>query len=94
MSKGKKTGAGAVAKKSARNSGGGEPSSGHEVSASARQTASPVVALAKKPKLHVAALHQEIEQLAYQHFVERGCVHGGHVTDWYRAEAEVLAKYQ
>jgi hypothetical protein len=31
----------------------------------------------------------EIERLAYQYWEERGCEHGCHDNDWYRAEAEI-----
>lgn len=38
------------------------------------------------------ALHAEIERRAYQHFCDRGSVHGEDVTDWLAAEREVLAE--
>lgn len=35
---------------------------------------------------------ERIAQLAYQFFVERGCLHGYDVEDWLRAEAAVNKK--
>ena len=34
----------------------------------------------------------EVERLAYLYWEERGCVHGCHDEDWYRAEADVRAR--
>jgi hypothetical protein len=36
--------------------------------------------------------HQEIALLAYDYFVQRGCVHGLDLDDWLQAERELLAK--
>jgi hypothetical protein len=35
---------------------------------------------------------QEIEKLAYQFFLDRGCEHGHDQEDWARAEAFILKK--
>ena len=42
----------------------------------------------RKPALN----SQEIERIAYQFFVERGCQHGFDQEDWLRAEAIVKAR--
>lgn len=39
-----------------------------------------------------AAERREIEKLAYQFFLERGCQHGFDAQDWYRAETTVLKR--
>jgi hypothetical protein len=36
--------------------------------------------------------HEEIAQLAYEFFLQRGCVHGLDLDDWLLAERELLAK--
>jgi hypothetical protein len=36
----------------------------------------------------------EVSKLAFDFFLERGCQHGAHEDDWYRAEREVRARRQ
>jgi hypothetical protein len=38
--------------------------------------------------------HEETSKLAYEFFLERGCQHGAHEDDWYRAEREIRARRQ
>ena len=39
-------------------------------------------------------LREEIAQLAYSIWQERGCPEGSDVDDWVRAETEVLSRYK
>ena len=39
-----------------------------------------------------APSHQEIADLAHQYWIERGRAHGGHESDWLRAEATLKQK--
>jgi hypothetical protein len=47
-----------------------------------------------KPSSHAAGSpqHEEIASLAYEFFVQRGCVDGLDLDDWLQAERELLAK--
>ena len=41
------------------------------------------------PDGHDTGREQRIRELAYRHYVERGCVDGHDLEDWLRAEAQV-----
>lgn len=43
--------------------------------------------------LDTDAIRTEIEQLAHQHWIDRGCPIGTPDEDWIRAEREIRAKY-
>jgi hypothetical protein len=40
-----------------------------------------------------AGQRQKIAELAYRHFLARGCQHGYHVEDWLQAEAELAPSF-
>jgi len=44
------------------------------------------VAIAEEPGLEFADRHQQIADLAYQLWLERGCPIGSDQEDWFRAE--------
>ena len=43
--------------------------------------------------MHPGVSEDTIRQRAYELFTQRGGQHGGHVDDWYRAEAELRARH-
>jgi hypothetical protein len=59
----------------------------------AKKIAKPAAAPAPPLTAGAADLHEQIRQLAYQYYCERGGLHGAHDEDWLRAELEVLSRY-
>ena len=59
----------------------------------AEPVAESIVNLSEAVETQIAIDVREVEERAYQSWIERGCPMGSPEEDWYRAEREVIARF-
>jgi hypothetical protein len=59
----------------------------------AEPVAESIVNLSEAVETQIAIDVRQVEERAYQSWIERGCPMGSPEEDWYRAEREVIARF-